>query len=135
MIEQDSARGASRSMSTRRTWRDFGRRHGVEHPQQARDRARRHQTEVDGRMDRIEARAASGPQNRFDARTTGQVATKAAESRRLNARYVDRLPPKPQHYAFEAEQTAGSFFRNSRESGQQARHADYAWRMDDGFRF
>jgi predicted nucleic acid-binding Zn ribbon protein len=135
MIEQDTS--DARPGTTRATWREwraYGRRHGVESPAQTQDRIQRHQAGQDGRAIRIDART-DRPQSRFDMRTVGQVASRAAESRRLNARHVDRGPIEPQAFNSEPEQTAGTFFRNGPTSGQQGSHNDYAWRMEDGFRF
>ncbi|MGH3401884.1 MAG: hypothetical protein ACRDRJ_05080 [Streptosporangiaceae bacterium] len=139
MLQADTSHSrAGTPRETWRTWRAYGRRHGVEHPGQTADRVGQHQAEQAARKDRAKAKAvASGPHDRFDARTTGNVAARASESRRLNQRHVDRPPiHDPQTYDFELpEQVDGSFYRQGRAPGQQARHSAYSWDLETGFRY
>ena len=97
--EEGTAR-ARTPRDTWRHWRAYGKRHGTEHPAQTQDRLRRHQADQAARTRRIDAKTASAPQDRFDTRTSGYVATRATESRRMNARYVDR-PPRHEPQEFE----------------------------------
>lgn len=138
MLRSDASAVRARTpQSTWRAWRAYGRRHGIEHPEQTADRIRRHQADEAARAHRIDGKAASGPQDRFDARTQGHVASRAAQSRRLNSRHVD-LPPMHERQGFDfepPEQIMDDFYRGGPRSGQQAKDATYAWHMDDGFRF
>jgi hypothetical protein len=138
MLQADES--ATRAMTPRSTWREwrewraYGRRHGTEHPAQAADRIRRHEADEIARTRRIDSKAASAPQSRFDTRTHGHVASRAAQSRALNARHVERPPMHDSpSYDFQAEMTTGSFYRQARGPGERAGYSGYAWDMRDGF--
>jgi hypothetical protein len=135
MIRADASSSRARApRAAWQEWRAFGKRHGIEHPEQTQDRIRRHEAGQDARTRRIDSKAASGVQDRFDGRTIGHVATRAAESRALNARHVDRPPAhEPQAFSFEGEMITGSFYRQGRGDGHRAKYSAYAWDLRDGW--
>ena len=61
-------------------------------------------------------------QNRFDSRTSGNVAAKAIESRRMN-----RRPARPPVV------TGQTFDFSARQEPARRRASDYSWPMQDGF--
>jgi hypothetical protein len=133
MLQADQERRTPRQ--TWRKWRQYGRRHGTEHPEQTADRVTRSRVKAVARMARID-RAAGRIQDRFDSRTASNVADNASQSRKLNARHVEQPPQLfTAGYDFQGESVDGDFYRSGRGSGNRPKHADYAWRQDDGFRF
>jgi hypothetical protein len=117
-----------------RKWRSYGKRHGTEDPEQTADRLARHQASEAAKMAKIDSSTAGRIQDRFDPRTAANVANKAAESRKLNARHVEQPPPLfSQEFSFEAEQATWDGYRRGPGGGHRPKYADYQWRMDDGF--
>jgi hypothetical protein len=122
------------SRATWRRWRSYGRRHGTEHPEQTADRVQRHQAAEAARMTRIDSRTSGRAQDRFAPRTSGSVAQNGSQSRRLNARRVEQPPPAASRgFDFQDQSFDGGPY--GRGSGHRPGHADYAWRMEDGFRY
>jgi hypothetical protein len=120
---------------TWKRWRAHGRRYGTEHPAQTADRIERHRAAEAARMARIDQGTAGRIQDRFDARTSGNLAANANASRRLNARYTDQPPVMGRGFDFTGESFDGGPYRSGRPAGQRRTSSDYAWRMEDGFRF
>lgn len=131
MLRDDAGQRTPRE--TWKRWRSYGRRHGVEHPEQTADRIERHRAAMVARVARIDQSTAGRVQDRFDTRTTANVARNAGESRRLNAGHVDQTPAGSGVFDFQGEQVTGDFYRQGRASGQRSRHSDFAWNMTVGF--
>ena len=136
MIRADAARRVPR-----RPWtalrQAYSRNPGVELPDITRERTGRHQAEQRAVKARLRS-STMQPQDRHNPVTRDAVATRATTSRRLNQarRAADPRPvSQRQEFSFEAEQATWDAYRGGRAPGQRARHADHAWRMDDGFRF
>ena len=136
MIEADAARRIPR-----RPWTAlkmaYSRNPGIELADITEERAELHQAQQSAVKARL--RAAPGQvEDRFNEHTRDAVATGASTSRRLNKAKAT-ADPRPvaqrQSFSFEAEQATWDAYRGGRARGQQSRHIDYAWNMDDGFRF
>ena len=133
MLQADAGQRTPRE--TWRRWRAHGRRHGTEHPEQTADRIGRHQARETARMARIDRSTGGRIQDRFDTRTTANVARNANASRALNASHVEQPPVPGPGFDFQGESFNGGPYRSGRPAGQRSSHADYSWRMEDGFRF
>jgi hypothetical protein len=112
---------------TRALWRTYGRRHGTEHPDQTTDRVERQQAAERAAGARRDANTGALVQSRHDPRTTGSVAHRGTESRRLNLRHADLPPMPPRGYDFGAPSSP------NRASGHEGRYGGSAWAMEDGF--
>ena len=132
LVQEDADRTPR---ETWRKWRAYGRRHGTEDPAQTADRIERHRAAEAARMARIDQGTAGRVQDRFDPRTSTNLARNANASRRLNARYTDQPPVMGRGFDFTGQSFDGGPYRSGRPAGQRRHYSDYAWRMEDGFRF
>jgi hypothetical protein len=119
---------------TWKRWRSYGKRHGTEHPERAKERIERQHAEQADRMARIDASTARRVQDRFDPRTASNVASSARRSRALNAGRLDRPPMPAPTFDFQGESVGGGPYGYGRASGQRLGRTGYAWNMEDGFR-
>jgi hypothetical protein len=125
MVQEDEDQRTPRE--TWKRWRSHGRRHGVEHPEATADRIDRHHAAEAARMARIDRSTGGRIQDRFDTRTSANVAQNAIQSRALNARHTEQPPVSSPAFDFTAEQVTGDFYRGGRPTGQRSSHGDYAW--------
>ena len=132
MLQEDADQRTPRE--TWKRWRSYGRRYGTEHPEQTADRIERHQAGEAARMARIDRSTAGRIQDRFDKRTSANVAQNAIQSRALNARPTEQPPLAGPGFDFQGESFNGGPYRSGL-AGQRSSHAAYSWRMEDGFRF
>jgi hypothetical protein len=136
LLREDAARRVPRQ-----PWaalkRAYSRNPGVELTDITQERAEQHQAQQRAVKGRLRS-STMQPQDRFNDVTNDAVATRANTSRRLNKVRVtsDPLPASQrQSFTFVAGQATWDAYRGGRARGQRARHADYAWQMDDGFRY
>jgi hypothetical protein len=133
-----SRRSPRMPLESWRRWRAAGRQNpGVEPREQQEDRIARQKAARDAQTERIDTMWPGRLQDRHDPRTAGNPGRRGAESRRLNAAYSQQPSAwATSEFDFQAgESWTGGPFRAARSpSGQRSRSADYAWRMDDGFR-
>jgi hypothetical protein len=133
MRQQQEAEARRPPSRIRPEWLEWGRRHGTEHPEQTRDRARRQQAEADAVRARTDQRYPYRAEDQYDRRTIGNMARRGQESRRLNAGHQDHGVLPAQEFDFnETVRNAGLYQRGAGTSGR-ARHRDYAWNMRDGW--
>jgi len=136
LVREDSGQRKPRS-----SWADLKRRYaanpGVELAGITRERAGRYRAEQAAVQRRLRD-SDRQPQDRHNRATQNAVASRGTESRRLNRMY-STADPRPasqrEEFSFTGESFDGGPFRSGRPAGQRATHADYAWRMTDGFRF
>lgn len=127
----------------RRNWfglkRQYSRNPGVELPEIAQERIDRYADEQAAIKDRL--RGGTGqPQDRFNPDITKNVVADKGRASRQQNKVFTTADPRPQSqreaYNFEeAEQLNGSFYRQARGGGQRAQYSDYAWNLEDAFRF
>jgi hypothetical protein len=116
-------------------WRAYARRHGTEDPERTADRIQRYMAAEAARMAKIDDNTDGRVQDRFDSRTSGNVASNARQSRAINARHVDQPPVSTPSFDFRGRSFDGDPYRHSRAPRLRQVHAQYAWNMEDGFRF
>jgi hypothetical protein len=118
-----------------RRWRAESKRNpGVEPREQQADRVARQRAARDAQAGRIDAMWPGRVQDRHEPRTAANPGRMGAESRRLNAHYVETPPAwAAGEFDFTNETVDGGPFTRGRPAGQRSRSADYAWNMRDGW--